>query len=77
MEDRLIVLYDCGDKNFLARTDAPEEIIEEAIEYKNEKLLNDDPNFRSDFEEMQEYVWSEGYNLDEVGYIEDLESYEW
>ena len=37
MEDRLIVLYD-DDTNFLVRTDAPEEIIEETIEYKNEKL---------------------------------------
>ena len=58
-------------------TDAPRKIIEEAVEYKNEMLAKDDPLFRSDFEEMQEYVRSKGYKLEEIGYVQDFDTYYW
>lgn len=75
-ETRLINLYDC-DTDFLVETDAPEEEIRKALDHKNEMLINDDPDFRSDFEEMQEYLQSKGYYFEQIGYIEDLEGYNW
>lgn len=73
---RVINLHD-DYTDYLAVTDAPREIIEEAIEYKNEMLVRDDPLFRSDFEEMQEYVRARGYNLEEIGYAQDFDTYYW
>lgn len=75
-ETRIINLYD-DDTNFLVETNAPEEEIENAIEYKNQMLENDDPSFRSDFEEMQEYLQNKGYEFDQIGYVNEIESYYW
>lgn len=74
--DRVINLHD-DHTDYLAVTNAPREIIEEAVEYKNEMLAKDDPLFRSDFEEMQEYVRSKGYKLEEIGYVQDFDTYYW
>lgn len=77
MEDtRIINLFD-DDTNFLVETNAPEEEIRNAIAYKNQMLGNDDPSFRSDFEEMQEYLQNKGYVFDQIGYVNEIESYYW
>ena len=52
---RMINLFD-SDTNFLVLTNAPAEEIRNALNYKNQMLIDDDPSFRSDFEEMQEYL---------------------
>ena len=72
---RVINLYDC-ETNFLAETNAPPEEIEKAIEYRND-LLERDIYINSDFESMQEYLMNKGYILSELGYVDDIESYEW
>lgn len=74
-EIRIIVLHDC-DTDFLVETDAPKEEIELAIAHKNDMLCLNLP-FRSDFEEMQEYLNDKGYYLEEIGYVNDLETYNW
>ena len=76
MKTRIINLYDC-DTNFLVKTNAPVDEIEKALDYKNEMLENDDPNFRSDFEEMQEFLETKGYTFNEIGYVNEIESYLW
>ena len=76
MDLRLINLYD-DDTNFLAITNAPKEEIQLALDYKNKMLENDDLSFRSDFEEMQDFLQKRGYVLGQVGYITDIESYLW
>ena len=77
MEDtRIINLFD-DDTNFLVKTNAPEEEIRNAIDHKNQMLENDDPSFRSDFEEMQEYLQNKGYEFDQIGYVNEIESYYW
>lgn len=73
---RMINLFD-DENNLLVQTNAPAEEIRNALDYKNEMLINDDPSFRSDFEEMQEYLWNKGYIFEQVGYIEDIEGYYW
>jgi len=73
---RIINLFDC-DTNFLVETDAPKEEIIKALQHKNEMLINDDPNFRCDFEEMQDYLWEKGYYFESIGYVEDIEAYNW
>lgn len=72
---RVINLYDC-DTNFLVETNATTEEIEKAIAYKNDLLENDKP-ISSDFEAMQEYLMNKGYIFNEVGYVNEIESYEW
>ena len=75
-ETRIINLCDC-DTDYLVETNAPVEEIDNAIDYKNEMLANDDPSFRSDFEEMQEYLHSKGYIFEAIGYVNEIESYLW
>ena len=75
METRIINLYDC-DTNFLVKTNAPAEELENAIAYKNDLLENDKP-ISSDFEAMQEYLMDKGYIFDSVGYVNEIESYLW
>lgn len=80
-EERIITLSDC-DSNTVAKTNAPSNIIDEAIAYKNSLLENDDPEFSSDFESMQDYISKAGYYLEYVGIIEnnnrsEIEDYEW
>ena len=75
-ETRIINLYD-DDQDLLVLTNAPKEIIREALKYKNQMLENDVPTFRSDFEEMQEYIWDKGYEFDQIGYVSDIEGYNW
>lgn len=74
--ERIVNLYDC-DTDFLVRTNASTELIEEALEYKQKMLEEDDPAFRSDFEEMQEYVKNKGYVFEQIGYANEIESYSW
>ena len=74
--DRIINLYD-DESEFIVETDAPSEEIEKALEYKNQMLENDDPAFRSDYEEMQDYLHSKGYTFEEIGYTYELEKYYW
>ena len=73
---RIINLFDDG-TNFLVETNAPEEEIRNAIAHKNQMLENDDPSFRSDFEEMQDYLQNKGYTFNSFGYIEEIEGYYW
>lgn len=73
---RLINLFD-SETDFLVETNAPVEEIKKAIKHKNEMLINYDPSFRSDFEEMQDYLNSRGYYFEQVGYVNEIESYEW
>ena len=77
---RIIILYDC-ETNYLVETDAPAEEIKKAIDYKNTMLENDDPAFRSDFEEMQTFLNEKGYYFEGLGYIgkydHDIEEYYW
>jgi hypothetical protein len=40
-------------------------------------LKNDDPSFRSDFEEMQEYLQNKGYDFKQIGYVDGIERYYW
>lgn len=76
-ESRLINLYDDYTNN-LVQTNAPSEVIRDAIEYKNQMLENDDPSFRSDFEEIQEYLQNKGYEFAQIGYVNEIiESYYW
>lgn len=75
-ETRLINLHDC-DTDFLVETNAPAEEIQNALEHKNQMLENDDPTFRSDFEEMQDYLQNKGYTFEQIGYINEIESYYW
>lgn len=75
-ESRLINLYD-NYTNKLVQTNAPSEVISDAIEYKNQLLENDDPNFICDFEAIQDYIWEHGYEFEDIGYVEDLEAYYW
>lgn len=84
-EKRIIVLYDC-DTNFLVETNAPSEEIENAISFKNELLeinsVLESENektvpFSSDFEEMQSFLNNKGYYFEQIGYVNDLESYNW
>ena len=77
MEDtRIINLFD-DDTNFLVETNAPEKEIRKALEHKNQMLVNDDPTFRSDFEEMQDYLQNKGYTFEQIGYVNEIESYCW
>ncbi len=77
MEDiRIINLFD-DYTNFLVKTNAPEEEIRNAIAHKNQMLKNDDPSFRSDFEEMQEYLQNKGYDFKQIGYVDGIERYYW
>ena len=76
MKTRIIKLYD-DDTTLLVNTDASAELIEEAICYKNDLLNKDDPDFRSDFEEMQDYITNKGFTFDEIGYISDIEGFYW
>lgn len=77
MEDtRIINLFD-DDTNFLVKTNAPEEEIRKALDHKNQMLENGDPSFRSDFEEMQGYLQNKGYEFDQIGYVNEIESYYW
>ena len=73
---RIINLFD-NETNFLVETNAPEEEIRNAIAHKNQMLENDDPSFRSDFEEMQDYLQNKGYTFNSFGYIEEIEGYYW
>ena len=73
---RMINLFD-DENNLLVQTDAPAEEIRNALDHKNQMLIDDDPSFRSDFEEMQEYLWNKGYIFEQVGYVEDIEGYYW
>ena len=73
---RIINLHDC-ESDYLVRTDAPKEEIMKALEHKNQMLVDDDPSFRSDFEEMQDYLQSRGYSFEAIGYVEDIEGYNW
>jgi len=73
---RIINLHDC-EKDYLVETNAPKKEILKALEYKNQMLMDDDPKFRSDFEEMQEFMHSRGYSFEAIGYVEDLEGYNW
>ena len=76
METRIINLYD-DDTNYLIETDAPAEEIRKAIEYKNKLLFEEDVLFRSDFEEMQEYLYQKGFCFEPIGYVNEIESYIW
>lgn len=73
---RMINLFD-SETNLLVLTNAPAEEIRNALDYKNQMLIDDDPSFRSDFEEMQEYLWDKGYDFEQVGYVEEIEGYYW
>ena len=77
MEDTRIINLYYDDTNFLVETNAPEEEIINARAHKNRMLENDDPSFRSDFEEMQEYLQNKGYEFDQIGYVNEIESYCW
>ena len=74
--ERIIRLYD-DYETLLVRTDAPPQIIDDAIEYRDDMLDNDDPAFRSDFEEMQDFIHNKGYSFEEIGDPDDLEGYYW
>ena len=74
--ERIIRLYD-DYTTLLVRTNAPSQIIDDAIEYRDDMLTNDDPAFRSDFEEMHDFINNKGYSFEEIGYIEDIEGYYW
>lgn len=73
---RIINLYDC-EEDYLVKTDAPKEEILKALEHKNQMLIDDDPKFRSDFEEMQDYLQSKGFSFEAIGYVKDIEGYNW
>lgn len=73
---RMINLFD-SETNLLVLTNAPAEEIRNALDHKNQMLIDDDPSFRSDFEEMQEYLWDKGYDFEQVGYVEEIEGYYW
>ena len=73
---RIINLHDC-ESDYLVETNAPRKEILKALDHKNQMLIDDDPKFRSDFEEMQEFVHSRGYSFEAIGYVEDLEGYDW
>ena len=73
---RLINLHDC-DTDFLVQTNAPKIEIVLALEHVQRMLINDDPNFRSDFEEAQSYLHSHGYVFEQVNYITEIERYNW
>ena len=75
-ELRLINLHDC-DTDLLVETNAPAEEIRNAIAHKNKMLEEDDESFRSDFEEMQEYLQNKGYEFDQIGYVNAVEWYLW
>ena len=74
--ERIIALYD-DYTTLLVRTNAPSQIIDDALEYRDNMLDNDDPAFRSDFEEMQDFVHNKGYLFEEIGDPDDLEKYYW
>lgn len=76
-DTRIITLYDYDNNYLLVETNAPSSIIEEALEYKNDMLINDDPSFRSDFEEMQEYIQKRNYVFDQLDYVNCIEGYYW
>ena len=76
-ETRIIALYDYDNNYLIVETNAPASIIEDAIAYKDDMLENDDPSFRSDFEEMQEYIQERNYVFNELGYVYELENYSW
>lgn len=73
---RIINLFDY-ETNCLVETNAPEEEIRNAIAHKNQMLENDDPSFRSDFEEMQDYLHNKGYTFEQIGYPDEIERYYW
>ena len=74
--ERMINLYD-DESEFIVKTDAPSEEIKKALAHKNKMLEDDDPAFRSDFEEMQDYLQGKGYTFEEIGYTYELEKYCW
>ena len=74
MEERVIILNYWGLKTYV-RTDAPSEIIEEAIDYLNEVREEEDLEDLSDFEIVQKYVEDRHYTFEETE--EDCEEYWW
>lgn len=74
--NRIIALYD-DETIFLVETDAPIDEIEKAIKHKNKMLQDDDISFRSDFEEMQDYLMNKNYCFNALGYANEIEGYLW
>ena len=74
MEERVIVLK-CWESKTYVRTDAPSDIIEEAIDYLNEVREEEDLEDLSDFEIVQKYVEDRQYTFEEQE--EDCEEYWW
>jgi hypothetical protein len=73
MEERIIVLKDCEARTYV-ETNAPRELIEDAIAYKDE-LLEQDVPIESDFDAIREYLNERGYTFEECE--EDCEEYWW
>lgn len=74
MGERVIILNYWGLKTYV-RTDAPSEIIEEAIDFLNEVREEKDLEDLSDFEIVQKYVEDRQYTFEETE--EDCEEYCW
>lgn len=70
---RTIMFYDDEDYDVFAETNAPKEVIKEALKHRDEIRKQDDSDYESDFEIVQEYVNEKGYIFEEIG----LETYNW
>lgn len=64
--------------NTLVRTNVPEDIIQEALNYRDECILNGD-ELPPEFEMIQEYIYEKNNNyvFEMIGDLEDIESYNW
>lgn len=70
-KERVIVLKDDYERLYVF-TNAPAEVMEEAIEHRDNVLLNEDSP-ASDFEIIQEYLNAKGYTFEET----NIEEYYW
>ncbi len=70
-KERVIVLKDDYERLYVF-TNAPAEVIKEAIEHRNNVLLSEDSPV-SDFEIIQEYLNAKGYTFEET----NIEDYYW
>ena len=73
--ERIIILFD-DEKELLAKTNAPDEMVKKAIEHRDH-CLDNDIYIESDFEEMKRFLEKNGYSLEEIGYVDELDRYYW
>ena len=74
MKERIIVLK-CWESKTYVSTNAPSDIIEEAIDYLSEAREKEDLGGLSDFDIVQKYVEDKQYTFEETE--EDCEEYWW